>query len=144
MKIRILDIKWDLYDEDSGKTLTPKQAGVPEFVDIEVPDDEDVNAAAAAYMDRNFDWCYEGFSWEANPKGWGKKPRAKKKAAPKKKASKRKPKASAAKKAARNREMIIEEVLGKVRDACQYAMDNLMVRDSELEEIEWLLRQNLK
>lgn len=65
-------------------------------------------------------------------------------AAPKKKAGKRQPKASAAKKAARNREMIIEEVLDKVRDACQYAMDNLMVRDSELEEIEFLLRQNLK
>lgn len=144
MKIRILDIKWDLYDEDSGKTLTPKQAGVPEYVDIEVPDDEDVNAAAEEYMDRNFDWCYEGFSWVADPKGWGKKPRAKKKAVPKKKAGKRKPKASAAKKAERAREMIIEEVLDKVRDACQYAMDNLMMRDSELEEIEWLLRQNLK
>lgn len=65
------------------------------------------------------------------------------KAAPKK-AGKRKPKASAAKKAEREREMIIEEVLDKVRDACQYAMDNLMMRDSELEEIEWLLRQNLK
>lgn len=144
MKIRILDIKWDLYDEDSGKTLTPKQAGVPEYVDIEVPDGEDVNAAAEEYMDRNFDWCYESFSWEADPKGWEKKPRAKKKASPKKKAGKRKPKASAAKKAEQKREKIIEEVLGKVRDACQYAMDNLMVRDSEFEEIDWLLRQNLK
>lgn len=144
MKIRILDIKWDLYDENSGKTLTPKQAGVPEYVDIEVPDDEDVNTAAEEYMDRNFNWCYKSFSWEADPKGWGKKPRAKKKAAPKKKAGKRKPKVSAAKKADQKREKIIEEVLDKVRDACQYAMDNLMVRDSELEEIEWLLRQNLK
>lgn len=53
-------------------------------------------------------------------------------------------KASAAKKAEQKREKIIEEVLGKVKDACQYAMDNLIVRDSELEEIEWLLRQNLK
>lgn len=144
MKIRILDIKWDLYDEDSDKILTPKQAGVPNYVDIEVPDGEDVNTAAEEYMDRNFSWCYKSFSWKANPKGWGKKPRAKKKAAPKKRAGKRKPKASAAKKAERNREMIIEEVLDKVRDACQYAMDNLMVRDAELEEIEWLLRQNLK
>lgn len=144
MKIRILDIKWDLYDEDSGKTLTPKQAGVPEYVDIEVPDDEDVNTAAEKYMDRNFDWCCESFSWEADPKGWGKRPRAKKKTAPKKKAGKRKPKASAAKKAGREREKIIEEILDKVRDACRYAMDNLMVRDSELEEIEGLLRQNLK
>lgn len=144
MKIRILDIKWDLYDEDSDTILTPKQAGVPEYVDIEVPDDEDVNTAAEEYMDRNFDWCYKSFSWEANPKGWGKKPRAKKKAAPKKKAGKRKSKASAAKKSDQKREKIIEEVLDKVRDACQYAMDNLMVRDSELEEIEWLLRQNLK
>lgn len=138
MKIRILDIKWDLYDEDSGKTLTPKQAGVPEYVDIEVPDDEDVNTAVAEYMDRNFDWCHKGFSWEADPKGWGKK------AAPKKKAGKRKSKASAAKKSEQKREKIIEEVLDKVRDACQYAMDNLMVRDSELEEIEYLLRRNLK
>ena len=144
MKIRILDIKWDLYDEDSGKTLTPKQAGVPEYVDIEVPDDEDVNTAVAEYMDKNFDWCYESCSWEADPKGWGKKPRSKKKASPKKKAGKRKPKVSAAKKAEQKREKIIEEVLDKVRDACQYAMDNLMVRDSELEEIDWLLRQNLK
>lgn len=138
MKIRILDIKWDLYDEESGKTLTPKQAGVPEYVDIEVPDDEDVNTAVTEYMDRNFDWCHKGFSWEADPKGWGKK------AAPKKKAGKRKLKASAAKKSEQKREKIIEEVLGKVRDACQYAMDNLMVRDSELEEIEYLLRRNLK
>jgi hypothetical protein len=61
-----------------------------------------------------------------------------------KKTGKRKPKASAAKKAEQKREKIIEEVLDKVRDACQYAMDNLMVRDTELEEIEWLLRQNLK
>ena len=144
MKIRILDIKWDLYDEDSDTILTPKQAGVPEYVDIEVPDGEDINTAAEKYMDRNFDWCYKSFSWEANPKGWGKKPRAKKKAAPKKKAGKRKPKVSAAKKADQKREKIIEEVLDKVRDACQYAMDNLMVRDTELEEIEWLLRQNLK
>jgi hypothetical protein len=144
MKIRILDIDWDLYDENSGETLTPKQAGVPEYVDIEVPDGEDVNTAAEEYMDRNFNWCYKSFSWEADPKGWGKKPRAKKKAAPKKKAGKRKPKVSAAKKADQKREKIIEEVLDKVRDACQYAMDNLMVRDSELEEIEWLLRQNLK
>ena len=51
---------------------------------------------------------------------------------------------SKAKKAGQNRKMIIEEVLDKVRDACRYAMDNLMIRDSELEEIEWLLRQNLK
>jgi len=138
MKIRILDIEWDLYDEDSDTILTPKQAGVPEYVDIEVPDGEDVNTAAEEYMDRNFNWCYKGFSWEANPKGWGKKPRAKKKA------GKRKTKASAVKKADQKCEKIIEEVLGKVRDACQYAMDNLMVRDSELEEIEWLLRQNLK
>lgn len=57
---------------------------------------------------------------------------------------KRKPKISAAKKAGRKREKIIEEVLDKVRDACQYAMDNLMVRDTELEEIERLLRRNLK
>ena len=144
MKIRILDIKWDLYDEDSGKTLTPKQAGVPEYVDIEVPDGKDINTAVEKYMDRNFDWCCKSFSWEADPKGWGKKPRAKKKAALKKKAGKRKSKASAAKKAGQKREKIIEEVLDKVRDACQYAMDNLMMRDSELEEIEWLLRQNLK
>ena len=66
------------------------------------------------------------------------KPRARKKA------GMGKPKASAAKKAEREREMIIEEILDKVRDACQYAMDNLMTRDSEFEEIEWLLRQNLK
>lgn len=138
MKIRILDIKWDLYDEDSDTILTPKQAGVPEYVDIEVPDGEDINTAAEEYMDRNFDWCYKSFSWEVNPKGWGKKSRAKKKA------GKRKQKASAAKKAERKREKVIEEVLDKVRDACQYAMDNLMVRDSELEEIELLLRQNLK
>lgn len=61
--------------------------------------------------------------------------------------TKRKPKVSAAKKAKKakqKREKIIEEVLDKVKDACQYAMDNLMMRDSELEEIEWILRQNLK
>ena len=138
MKIRILDIDWDLYDENSGKTLTPKQAGVPEYVDIEVPDDEDVNTAAEEFMDKNFNWCNKGFSWEADPKGWGKKPRAGKKP------GKKKSKASAAKKAKQKREKIIEEVLDKVRDACQYAMDNLIVRDSELEEIELLLRQNLK
>lgn len=138
MKIRILDIDWDLYDEDSGKTLTPKQAGVPEYVDIEVPDGEDVNTAVSDYMDKNFDWCYKSLSWEADPKGWGKKPRAKKKP------GKKTPKASAAKKAGQKREKIIEEILGKVRDACQYAMDNLMVRESELEEIEAILRQNLK
>ena len=137
MKIRILDIKWDLYDEDSGKTLTPKQAGVPEYIDIEVPDGEDINTAATEYMDRYFSWCHKGFSWEVDPKGWGKK------TAPKKKTGKKRSKA-AAKKAERKREKIIEEVLDKVRDACQYAMDNLMVRDSELEEIEAILHQNLK
>ena len=138
MKIRILDIDWDLYDENSGKTLTPKQAGVPEYVDIEVPDDEDVNTVAEKYMDKNFNWCNKGFSWEADPKGWGKKPRAGKKS------GKRKSKASAAKNAEKKREKIINEVLYRVREACQYAMDNLVMRDSELEEIEWLLRQNLK
>ena len=138
MKIRILDIEWDLCDENSGKTLTPKQAGVPEYVDIEVPDGEDVNTAAEEYMDRNFDWRCESFSWEADPKGWGKKSRTGKKS------GKKKPKASAAKKAKQKREKIIEEVLDKVRDACQYAMDNLVMRDSELEEIECLLRRNLK
>lgn len=70
--------------------------------------------------------------------------RRKPKPCAKKKAGKRKPKISAAKKAEQKREKIIEEVLDKVRDACQYAMDNLMVRDSEFEEINWLLRQNLK
>ena len=138
MKIRILDIEWDLYDENSGKTLTPEQAGVPEYVDIEVPDDEDVNTATEEYMDKNFNWCYTSFSWEADPKGWGKKPRAGKKS------GKKKPKVSATKKAKQKREKIIEEVLDKVRDACQYAMDNLIMRDSELEEIELLLRRNLK
>ena len=138
MKIRILDIEWDLYDENSGETLTPKQAGVPEYVDIEVPDGEDVNTAAEEYMDKNFNWCYKSFSWEADPKGWGKKPRAGKKS------GKKKPKVSAAKKAKQKREKIIEEVLDKVRDTCQYAMDNLIMRDSELEEIELLLRRNLK
>lgn len=138
MKIRILDIDWDLYDENSGKTLTPKQAGVPEYVDIEVPDGEDVDAAAEEYMDKNFNWCYRGFSWEADPKGWGKKPRAGKKP------GRKTPKASAAKNAEKKREKIINEVLYRVRCACQYAMDNLVVRDSELEEIEWFLRQNLK
>lgn len=144
MKIRILDIGWDLYDKGSGKTLTHKQAGVPKRLDIEVPDGEDVNTAVSDYMSRNFGRRCKSFSWEAGPEGWEKKPRARKKAAPKKKAGKKKPKASAAKRAGREREKIIEEVLGKVRDACQYAMDNLMVRDSELEEIECLLRQNLK
>ena len=145
MKIRILDIDWDLYDENSGKTLTPKQAGVPEYVDIEVPDGEDVDAAAEEYMDKNFNWCNRGFSWEANPKGWGKKPRAGKKSGKKKsKASKKKSKASAAKNAEKKREKVIDEVLYRVRGACQYAMDNHVMRDSELEEIEWLLRQNLK
>ena len=138
MKIRILDIDWDLYDENSGKTLTPKQAGVPEYVDIEVPDGEDVNKAAKEYMDKNFNWRYRSFSWEADPKGWGKKPRAGKKS------GRKKSKASAAKNAEKKREKIIDEVLDKVRDACQYAMDNLVMRDSELEEIECLLRQNLK
>lgn len=138
MKIRILDIDWDLYDENSGKTLTPKQAGVPEYVDIEVPDGEDVDAAAEEYMDKNFNWCHRGFSWEADPKGWGKKPRAGKKP------GRKTPKASAAKNAEKKREKIINEVLYRVRCACQYAMDNLVVRDSELEEIEWFLRQNLK
>ena len=138
MKIRILDIDWDLYDENSGKTLTPKRAGVPEYVDIEVPDDEDVNTAAEEYMDKNFDWCYKSFSWEADPKGWGKKPR------PGKKLGRKRSKVSVAKKAEQKREKIIEAVLDNVRDACQYAMDNLVMRDSELEEIECLLRQNLK
>lgn len=58
--------------------------------------------------------------------------------------TKKKPKLSAAKKAELKREKIIEEILDKVRDACEYAMDNLMIRDSEFEEIDWLLRQNLK
>ena len=138
MKIRILDIDWDLYDENSGKTLTPKQAGVPEYVDIEVPDGEDVNKAAEEYLDKNFNWRYRSFSWEADPKGWGKKPRAGKKS------GRKKSKASAAKKAKQKREKIIDEVLYRVREACQYAMDNHVMRDSELEEIEWLLRQNLK
>lgn len=138
MKIRILDIEWDLCDENSGKTLTPKQAGVPEYVDIEVPDGEDVNTAAEEYMDKNFSWRCTSFSWEADPKGWGKKPRAGKKP------GKKKSKASAAKKAKQKREKVIDEVLDKVKDACQYAMDNLVMRDSELEEIECLLRRNLK
>lgn len=138
MKIRILDIEWDLYDENSGKTLTPEQAGVPEYVDIEVPDDEDVNTAIEEYMDRNFSRRCKSFSWEADPKGWGKKPRAGKKS------GRKRSKASAVKKAKQKREKIIEEVLDKVRDACQYAMDNLIMRDSELEEIELLLRRNLK
>ena len=163
MKIRILDIDWDLYDENSGKILTPKQAGVPEYVDIEVPDGEDVDEAAERYMDKNFNWCNKGFSWEADPKGWGKKPRAGKKSGKKKskaskkkskasagkksgkkKSGKRKSKASAAKNAEKKREKVIDEVLYRVRGACQYAMDNHVMRDSELEEIEWLLRQNLK
>ena len=138
MKIRILDIDWDLYDENSGKTLAPKRAGVPEYVDIEVPDGEDVNKAAEEYLDKNFNWRYRSFSWEADPKGWGKKPRAGKKS------GKKKSKASAAKNAEKKREKIIDEVLYRVREACQYAMDNHVMRDSELEEIEWLLRQNLK
>ena len=138
MKIRILDIDWDLYDENSGKTLTPKQAGVPEYVDIEVPDGEDVNTAAEEYLDKNFNWRYRSFSWEADPKGWGKKPRAGKKS------GRKTPKASAAKKAKQKREKIIDEVLYRVRAACQYAMDNHVMRASELEEIEWLRRQNLK
>ena len=138
MKIRILDINWDLYDENSGKTLTPKQAGVPEYVDIEVPDGEDVDEAAEEYMDRYFNWRYRSFRLEADPKGWGKKPRAGKKS------GRKRSKASAAKNAEKKREKIIEEVLDKVRDACQYAMDNLVMSDSELEQIECLLRQNLK
>ena len=138
MKIRILDIEWDLCDENSGKTLTPEQAGVPEYVDIEVPGDEDVNTAIEEYMDRNFSRRCKSFSWEADPKGWGKKPRAGKKP------GKKRSKASAAKNAEKKREKVIDEVLYRVRGACQYAMDNLIIRDSELEEIEWLLRQNLK
>lgn len=138
MKIRILDIDWDLYDENSGETLTPKQAGVPEYVDIEVPDGEDVNKAAEEYMDKYFNLRYRSFRLEADPKRWERKSRTGKKP------SRKKSKASAAKKAKQKREKIIEEVLDKVRDACQYAMDNLVMRDSELEEIECLLRQNLK
>ena len=138
MKIRILDIYWDLYDENSGKTLTPKQAGVPEYVDIEVPDGEDVNKAAEEYMDKYFNWRYRSFSLEARPKGWGRKSRTGKKF------GRKMSKASAAKNVRRKHEKIIEKVLDKVREACQYAMDNLVMRDSELEEIEWLLRQNLK
>ena len=138
MKIRILDIDWDLYDENSGKTLTPKQAGVPKYIDLEVPDGKDVNKAAEEYMDKYFNWHYRSFSLEAHPKGWGRKSRAGKKS------GKKMSKTSAAKKAKQKREKIIDEVLYRVREACQYAMDNHVMRDSELEEIEWLLRQNLK
>lgn len=70
MKVRILNIKWDLCDEDSGKALTPKQAGVPEHIDIEVPDGEDINTAVEEYMDKNFDWCHKGFDLEVDPEEW--------------------------------------------------------------------------
>ena len=64
-KIKILEIDWDLYDEDAGRELTPDEAGVPEYVDVDVPEDEDVNTYLDAYIDRNFDWCVKSYTWEA-------------------------------------------------------------------------------
>ena len=64
MKIRVIDIEWDIGG------ATPEQAGVPEFIDIELPDDADVNTAIERTLN-GFTVPHKGFNWEADPEGWG-------------------------------------------------------------------------
>lgn len=56
------DIRWDLYDEDQDKTLTPKEAGVPETIQFEIPGEEP-DGEVINYIESHYDWGVLGVDW---------------------------------------------------------------------------------
>lgn len=65
--IHVFDIDWDTYDEDSGKTLDPKELGLPNEVIIcnlteemyhDIIDDEE---GIADHLSDMYGWCIGSF-----------------------------------------------------------------------------------
>lgn len=58
------DIRWDLYDEDQDKTLTPEEAGVPETIQFEIPG-KNPDAEVIEYIENHYDWSVLGVNWSS-------------------------------------------------------------------------------
>lgn len=63
-KVHISGIEWDLYDEDSGRTLTPEEAGVETEMDIEIPADADPDEEVNVYLADNYAWSFKHAIWD--------------------------------------------------------------------------------
>lgn len=64
MIIHVFDIEWDLVDEETGREVDREEEGLPEEVDLEIDDDEDVDTAVADQLSDDYGFCVKSFKTE--------------------------------------------------------------------------------
>ena len=64
MIIHVYDIVWDLVDEETGREVDAEEEGLPEEVDLEIDDDEDVNTEVANQLSDDYGFCVKSFNTE--------------------------------------------------------------------------------
>ena len=64
MIIHVYDIEWDLTDEETGREVDAEEEGLPEEVDLEIDDDEDVNTEVANQLSDDYGFCVKSFNTE--------------------------------------------------------------------------------
>ena len=64
MIIHVYDIVWDLVDEETGREVDAEEEGLPEEVDLEIDDDEDVNTEVANQLSDDYGFSVKSFNTE--------------------------------------------------------------------------------
>lgn len=64
MIVHVYDIEWDLVDEETGREVDATEEGLPEEVDLEIDDDEDVNTEVANQLSDDYGFCVKSFNTE--------------------------------------------------------------------------------
>jgi len=64
MIIHVYDIEWDLVDEETGRVVDREEEGLPEEIDLDIDDDEDVNTEVANQLSDDYGFCVKSFNTE--------------------------------------------------------------------------------
>lgn len=64
MIIHVYDIEWDLVDEETGREVDTEEEGLPEEIDLDIDDDEDVNTEVANQLSDDYGFCVKSFNTE--------------------------------------------------------------------------------
>ena len=64
-RIRVFDIKWDLYDEETGREVDPKEEDLPETVDLEIYGDVDINTEIVEQLHEDYGFRVKSFDWNS-------------------------------------------------------------------------------
>ena len=62
-KIRVFDIKWDLYDEELDREVDPEEEGLPETEELEIYGDCNINTEIAEQLSDLYGFPVKSFGW---------------------------------------------------------------------------------